>query len=66
VSLALTLAVFRWGALGSQKIQGFTARAFDLEGLVNAVAEFLAAGAAPDVVHLISLIQARITPINTD
>jgi hypothetical protein len=66
VSLALTLAVFGRGTLGSQKIQGFTARTFDLEGLVNAVAEFFAAGAAADVVHAISLIQARITPINTD
>jgi hypothetical protein len=53
VSLALTLAVFGRGALGSQKIQGFTARAFDLQRLVNAVAEFLAAGTAADVVHFI-------------
>jgi hypothetical protein len=56
VSLALTLAVFRWGALGSQKIQGFTARTFDLEGLINAVAQFFAAGAAADVVHAFILL----------
>lgn len=54
--MASTLAVFRWGALGSQKIQGFTARAFDLEGLINAVAQFFAAGAAADFVHGYSLI----------
>jgi hypothetical protein len=58
----LTLAVFGRGALGSQKIQGFTARAFDLEGLVNAVAEFFAAGAAADVVHglLFNCVQPRL------
>jgi len=36
LSLALTLVVFRWGALGSKKIQGFTARAFDFEGSIPA------------------------------
>jgi hypothetical protein len=43
--------VFWWGALGSQQIQGFTARAFNLQGLINAIAQFLAAGAAADLFH---------------
>ena len=47
----MTLVVFRFGALGPQKIQCAAARAFNLQRLINAGAQFFAAGAAADFLH---------------
>jgi hypothetical protein len=47
----MTLVVFWFGALGPQKVQCAAARAFNLQSLINAVAQLFAAGSAADLVH---------------
>jgi len=47
----MTLAVFWFGALGPQEIKRIAALTFNLQCLVNAHAQFFAAGTAADFVH---------------